>query len=162
MTARRLIVIACALLSAGPVEKVRAQSPGAGGLDPAAAMRQSFAQVSGWITKSAELVPAEKYSYQPAKTVRTFGQMVGHVADGYVYYCGRAAGRPVQWSDAIANGRTDKATLLPKLKQALDICTAAHASGYAPPLVENLTHSHLHYGNLITYLRMLGLVPPSS
>ena len=140
-----------------------AQSGGrAAGEDLSAGLRQSFEQVSGWIARSADLVPAEKYTYQPVKTVRTFGQLIGHVADGYLYYCGRAAGRKVEWSDATANGKTDKATIVASLKQAQAVCAAAHASSQAPMLIENLNHAHLHYGNVITYLRMLGLTPPSS
>ena len=36
------------------------------------------------------------------------------------------------------------------------------ATGLAGPLMANITHANLHYGNVITYMRMLGLVPPSS
>ena len=148
-------------MTKGGAESTAPQQPG--GIDLAAALRQGFAEVSGWVTKSADLVPADKYSYRPVKTVRTFGEVIAHVADAYNYYCARATGRNVQWSDAIAKGSTDKATLVPKLKQALDVCNAAHASnGQAPPLAANLAHTDLHYGNIITYMRMLGIVPPSS
>jgi hypothetical protein len=126
-------------------------------------LRAGFAEVSGWVTKSADLVPADKYSYRPAQSVRTFGQQIGHIIDSYNYYCARAAGRNVQWSDAIEKGSTDKATLLPKLKQSADACTAAYAG--APRVgaaLGNVAHTSLHYGNIITYMRMLGLVPPSS
>jgi hypothetical protein len=68
----------------------------------------------------------------------------------------------MEWSDAIEKGRTDKATLLPKLKESIATCTGVHASGQAAPLISNLAHSSLHYGNVVTYMRMLGLVPPSS
>jgi hypothetical protein len=51
----------------------------------ATAVRTGFGEVSAWIGKSADLVPAAKYSYKPAPTVRTFGQIIGHLADGYNY-----------------------------------------------------------------------------
>ena len=131
--------------------------------DAAKAAQAGFAEVSAWVTKAAALVPANKYSYRPAPTVRTFGQIVGHIADAYGYYCGRATNPRVQWSDAIAQGPTDKAALAPKLKQALDTCNAAYAgTGDIGQLMANIAHTSLHYGNLITYIRMLGLVPPSS
>ena len=130
--------------------------------DTNALLAKSFGDVSGWITKAADLVPADKYTYQPAKTVRTFGQLIGHIADGYDYYCGRAQGKNVQWSDATEKGRTDKATIVPKLKQALANCTAVHGTGQTAPLIENLGHANLHYGNIVTYMRLLGLTPPSS
>jgi hypothetical protein len=128
-----------------------------------AELRRAFDEVSGWVTKSADLVPADKYTYRPAETVRTFGQMIGHIADSYNYYCARAAGRDLQWSDAIEKGSTDKATLVPKLRQAAQSCGSAYgATGKPGALIDNIGHTSLHYGNLITYIRMMGLVPPSS
>jgi len=125
---------------------------------------KSFAEVSSLVTKSADMVPADKYTYRPVATVRTFGELVAHVADSYIFYCSRASGRNLQWSDAIEKGKTDKATVMQKLNESLAICTAAHG-GSSPnigPLFSNINHTSLHYGNMVTYLRMLGLVPPSS
>jgi hypothetical protein len=51
---------------------------------------------------------------------------------------------------------------VPKLKEALDACSAAHEAGQLGPLIANFGHVNLHYGNMATYMRMLGLVPPSS
>jgi uncharacterized damage-inducible protein DinB len=130
--------------------------------EPAAIARAGFTEVSGWITKVADLVPADKYGYRPAATVRTVGQMVAHVADSYVYYCSSAAGKKVEWADPIEKGPTDKATVVAKLTQATAQCTAAHTGGALAPLFANVGHTNLHYGNLVTYLRMLGLTPPSS
>jgi uncharacterized damage-inducible protein DinB len=133
------------------------------GPDTSAMFRKGFEEVSAWITKSAALVPADKYTYQPTKTVRTFGQLIAHVADAYDYYCGRAAGKEVQWSDVTEKGKLDKVTLAAKLKQSTDACTAVfNGQGDPSQLLANLAHTSLHYGNVITYLRMLGLTPPSS
>ena len=131
--------------------------------DAAAAVRAGLTEVSDWVTKAADLVPADKYAYKPTASVRTFGQIIGHIADSYNYYCARAAGRSVQWSDAIEKGPTDKATLAPKLKQALGVCTTAYGgTGDIGQMMANVAHTNLHYGNLITYIRMLGMTPPSS
>lgn len=130
---------------------------------PTKAVKFGFDEVNGWVTKAADLVPADKYSYRPVATVRTFGQLVGHVADGYNYYCARAAGKQVEWSDAIEKGPTDKAAVVMKLKQALAVCTGAYGgSGDIGQKMANVAHTNLHYGNMITYIRMLGLTPPSS
>jgi hypothetical protein len=141
-----------------------AGTPSRQAVDPAtAAVRRGFAEVSGWVTRAAELVPADRYSYRPVGTVRTFGQQVAHVADSYAYYCGRGAGRSVEWSDAVEKGAQDTATLTRRLKQALDGCATVYAgSAQIGPLLENVAHTSLHYGNMVTYLRMLGLTPPSS
>lgn len=131
--------------------------------DARPALRRSFVEVSGWIARAVELVPADKFSYRPAPTVRSLGQLVGHMVDGANYYCGRAAGKSVEWSDATEKGVSAKAALIPALKQAFGACTSAYETGgQVAPLVENVGHSSLHYGNLVTYLRMLGLTPPSS
>jgi len=142
---------------------------GASGAPPAssdgamAPIRRSFAEVSGHITKAAELVPADKYTYRPAPRVRTFGQLIAHITDGYNYYCATARGRKVEWSDAVEKGSTDKASLVQALREATEACYGAHSgTGQAGPLIGNIGHSNLHYGNLVTYIRMLGLVPPSS
>jgi hypothetical protein len=143
--------------------KAGAPSAPAGDTMTVGALRYGLREVGGWVSKSADLVPADKYSYRPTASVRTFGQQIAHVADSYIYYCGRAAGKNVQWSDGIEKGPTDKATLLPKLRQAYDACTATY--GGTPmigPAMANIAHTNLHYGNMITYMRMLGLTPPSS
>jgi len=139
-------------------------APAPGGSEAVTALRGGFAEVSGWVTKAAELVPPDKYAYRPVATVRTFGQLVAHLVDAYAYYCAQAGGQQVQWVDSAEKGATTKAALAPKLKQATDACTAAYASANARamPLVANVGHTSLHYGNMITYLRMLGLAPPST
>ena len=132
--------------------------------DPATEMRNGFNEVNEWVVKAAEMVPAEKYSYKPVDTVRSFGQLIAHVTDSYNFFCARGVGNKVEWSDAVEKGGTDKDTLLPKLKEAVGKCTTAYSSsnGQLRPLFNNVGHTSLHYGNIITYMRMMGLKPPSS
>jgi uncharacterized damage-inducible protein DinB len=149
------------IITKGAGTPAGAQQPRAGEMAPG--FLHGFTEVSGWVIKAAELVPADKYSYRPAASVRSFGQQIAHIADSYNYFCATAAGRKVQWSDAIEKGSTDKAALVQKLKQSTGECSAAYvATGHAAPLMANIAHTNLHYGNIITYMRMLGLVPPSS
>jgi uncharacterized damage-inducible protein DinB len=131
--------------------------------DPLAASRRAFNEVSAWVVAAAEMVPAEKYSYKPAEPVRTFGQLVGHLADSFTYYCAVGAGRNVEWLDAIEKGTSDKTALVAELKKALATCTAPYTSGGRfRALVDNVGHTSIHYGNMVTYLRMMGMTPPSS
>lgn len=119
--------------------------------------------MSDWASRAADLVPADRYGYRPLDTVRTFGQLIGHLADWFNYYCAVAAGRDVEWSDPIEKGVTDKAMLVQRLKQALDTCTPVYATGGRfRALVDNVGHTSIHYGNMVTYMRMMGLTPPSS
>ena len=140
--------------------KVAAQPPADPGMEAA---RRGFVEISGWVARAAELVPADKYSYRPVATVRTFGQLVAHIADAYQYYCARGAGRTTEWTDTIEKGAVTKDAIVQRLKQASDACTPPYAgTGPVAPLMENVGHTSLHYGNMITYMRMLGLTPPSS
>src|SRR5687768_7718659 len=82
-------------------------------------VRGGFEEVAGWIVKAAEAVPEAQYSYRPTSTVRTLGQLLGHIADGNNYYCPRAGGTQVQWTDAIANSGAGKAELITKLKASI-------------------------------------------
>lgn len=161
MRVARTIAMTAVLVAAS--QTAGAQATQQGSNDASTAVRKGFDEVSAWITKAADMVPADKYSYKPTATVRTFGQIVAHVADSYNYYCARGAGKDVQWSDPIEKGATDKATLVPKLRQALASCNTAYATpSQITALMENVAHTNLHYGNIITYMRMLGMVPPSS
>lgn len=161
MKLRILLIPCCLLLFVTPS---LGQSTPAKAPDVPTELRNGFNEVNDWVTKSAEMVPADKYSYKPAETVRTFGQLVAHITDSYNYFCAAGAGNKVEWSDAVEKGATDKDTLLPKLKEAVGRCNAAYSASNAQfrPLFTNVGHTSLHYGNIITYMRMMGLKPPSS
>ena len=163
---RIVSLVACAVLGVIAGAQLQARPEARAGQNPAAFLPKGFEEVSGWITSSAELVPADKYSYRPVGTVRTFGQQIAHVADAYAYYCGSAkAGKSIEWTDAVEKAGGDKAALVAKLKAATGACAAVYSSATAAnalPLMANIAHANLHYGNIITYMRMLGLTPPSS
>jgi len=127
-------------------------------------VKKGFVEVNDWVLKSAEMVPADKYSYKPTDTVRTFGQLIAHITDSYNYFCLNAVGNKVKYATPVENAATDKDTLMPKLKEAIGRCTAAYDAkdSQFSPLFANVGHTSLHYGNIITYMRMMGLKPPSS
>lgn len=161
MKFRTLLLLCCLLL---PAAATFAQSTPAKPPDISTELRNGFNEVNDWVTKAADMVPADKYNYKPVDTVRTFGQLIAHITDSYNYFCAAATGNKVEWSDAVEKGNTDKDTLLPKLKEAVGRCNAAYGAANAQlrPLFTNVGHTSLHYGNIITYMRMMGLKPPSS
>jgi uncharacterized damage-inducible protein DinB len=120
---------------------------------------KGFAQVADWIVQSAESVPADKYAFKPADGMRTFGQLVAHIVDGYRYYCRLTKGA-VEWNDTVEKTVSGKPALQKELASATAECKAA--TGKLDPLIENLGHANLHYGNMVVYLRLLGIVPASS
>jgi hypothetical protein len=130
--------------------------------DPRVILHGTLRTVGANVEKSAELVPADKYTYKPVGTVRTFGELIAHVADGMSWYCANAAGKKTEWATPIEKGKTDKATVTAALKAAHTNCHSVTNTGQLKELMENVGHTNLHYGNVITYLRMMGLVPPSS
>jgi uncharacterized damage-inducible protein DinB len=161
MKLRILAVVSCLLFAAASsfAQTAPDKTP-----DMTTEVRNGFNEVNDWVMKSAEAVPADKYSYRPVDSVRTFGQMIAHITDSYNYFCAHGAGNKVEWTTPVEKGATDKDTLLPKLKEAVGKCNAAYSSGNAQlrPLFMNIGHTNLHYGNIITYMRMMGLKPPSS
>ena len=160
MKLRILLILCCLLL---PAASSFGQTAPDKTPDVATELRNGFNEVNDWVVKSAEMVPAEKYSYRPVDTVRTFGQLIAHVTDSYNFFCARGVGNKVEYSDAVEKAGTDKDTLLPKLKEAVGRCNTAYTSGtQLRPLFSNVAHTNLHYGNIITYLRMMGMKPPSS
>ncbi|MBV9301081.1 MAG: DinB family protein [Acidobacteriaceae bacterium] len=130
------------------------------------------------LLKSAEEMPEENYSFKPAATVRSFGQIIGHVADAQYEFCSAVIGDGKQ-PPGIEKSKTSKADLIQALKDGFAYCDQAYANmtdaraaetikffGHDAPklsiLTFNIGHNMEHYGNLVTYLRMKGLVPPSS
>jgi len=130
------------------------------------------------LLKSAEEMPEENYSFKPVPTVRSFGQLVGHVADAQYEFCAAIVGDGKQ-PPGIEKSKTSKADLIQALKDGFTYCdqayssmTDAHAAdiikffGHDAPKLSilnfNVSHNMEHYGNMVTYLRIKGLVPPSS
>src|SRR5215204_6830235 len=101
MKVRLLLIVSCLLLAAA---SSFAQSTPEKTPDVSTQLRNGFNEVNDWVTKAAEMVPADKYNYRPVDTVRTFGQLIGHITDSYNYFC---AGTKVEWSDAVEKGATD-------------------------------------------------------
>lgn len=161
MKLRTLSILCCLLLSA--VSSFGQSAPDKTP-DVATQVRNGFNEVNGWVMKAAEAVPADKYNYRPVDTVRTFGQLIAHITDSYNYFCAHAVGNKVEWSEAVEKAGTEKDVVLPKLKEAIGRCNTAYSAGNAQltPLFSNVGHTNLHYGNIITYMRMMGLKPPSS
>jgi uncharacterized damage-inducible protein DinB len=130
------------------------------------------------LLRSAEKMPEENYSFRPVDSVRTYGQLIGHLADGQYEFCSPALGEKNPEPN-IEKTKTSKADLIAALKAAFAYCDKAYdgmtdASGSqlvklfgndSPKLGAlefNNVHNWEHYGNLVTYMRIKGIVPPSS
>jgi len=140
--------------------------------------KSMYGGVKHLMLRSAERMPEEHYSFRPVDTVRTYGQIIGHLADSQYTFCSAVLGEKNP-ALKIEKTKTSKADLVAALKEACAYCDRAYDSlndksgaeivkifaGDTPKLGVlniNSVHSIEHYGNLITYLRMKGIVPPSS
>jgi uncharacterized damage-inducible protein DinB len=142
-------------------------------------VKRDYAVIRDYFIRAAEKMPEEDYGFKPSPDVRTFAQQVAHVADDQYNLCGPARGetRKAAYTD-IEDRLSKKADLVPALKAAFAYCDGAYdaltdSSGAEPSaggkrrnkfsmLNWNLWHTWEHYGNVVVYLRMKGLVPPSS
>jgi uncharacterized damage-inducible protein DinB len=135
-------------------------------------------QVKNVILRSAQKVPESDYSFKPTPEVRSFGQLLGHVADAQYLFCSAALGQENP-KPAVEKTKTSKADLVAALEAAFSYCDKAYAAltdANAAQTVKffgadrvrlgvlsfNTSHSNEHYGNLVTYMRLKGIVPPSS
>ena len=143
-----------------------------------ASTKSLYGIAKGNITRAAEKMPEENYSFKPSDDVRSFGQLVGHVADASGTFCAAVLGEkpPVA---GVEKGKTAKADLVQALKDVFAFCDKAYDTmtdaegaklvkffGQERPklgvLDFNNMHDYEHYGNMVTYMRMKGVVPPSS
>jgi uncharacterized damage-inducible protein DinB len=125
------------------------------------------------IMKSADAMPESKYSYRPTKDVRSFAELLDHVADISYILCSSVKGEA---TPATVNAAGSKTKMEARLKGAFDYCdgvysgfTDAHLNDPADffgfktnkmfVLTQLANHDALHYGNLVTYLRLNGLEP---
>ncbi|MBA2293427.1 MAG: DinB family protein [Gemmatimonadales bacterium] len=134
-------------------------------------------QFLGWMASAAEQMPEADYSYRPTADVRTFGQMIGHVAGANYTFCAAAKSEESP-SKVDFEKVTSKAALIAAIKGAAAYCETAYAMPHGKEhdevnlfgmkgsrlwaLTFNISHNAEHYGNLVTYMRMKGMTPPSS
>jgi len=139
--------------------------------------KQLYTTVKGYILKSADKMPEANYSFKPSPEVRNYGAVLGHLADDQYFFCSAAKGE--KKDTKIEKEVTTKAALIEELNKAFAYCDEAYdglTDAQGPTMMKfgrgerslsgilnfNVAHDFEHYGNLITYLRIKGLVPPSS
>jgi uncharacterized damage-inducible protein DinB len=135
-------------------------------------------QVSNWIERAAEKMPEAEYAFQPDPGVRSFGQILGHVADANYLFCAGVLGEKSP-SPGVEKSKTTKAELMSAVHEAFAYCGRAYEALTDANAAEtikangqernklgvlwfNASHNLEHYGNLVVYMRVKGIVPPSS
>ena len=178
---KRLCLL-CAVLAIASVSSFAQEKPAAPATPSANPITQSekglYLFLSSAVVRAAEKMPEENYSFKPTPEVRSFGQLVGHVADANYMFCAQASGE-ANPNKNIEKTKTSKADLVAAVKDAVAYCgktfdgmTDATGSetvkfrsfnmAKLTILSLNTAHTDEHYGNMVTYLRLKGIVPPTS
>ena len=176
----RSLAVVAALTLALPAALL-AQGPAANsGANPlVASTGVLYEQVKDFVTRSAEQMPEEHYAFRPTEDVRTFRELIGHIANAHYMFCSTALGEANPNSENFEETKTTKAALQDALRTSFEYCDRAYSTisdaqasepvqlfGNERPrmfvLNFNVAHDMEHYGNIVTYMRINGLVPPSS
>ena len=171
----RVAVMLIAVVAA-PLEAQVAQRQA----DPMIASIQDAAKhVRSVFTKAADQMSDEDYAFRPTAEVRTFGQILAHVAENNYWFCATAIGEKAPVRD-VEKVKTTRGEIQKTLAESFDYCERAYAAmeddakakamkqfmGSPRPALAVLNfrtyHSLLHWGNAITYMRLRGKVPPST
>jgi uncharacterized damage-inducible protein DinB len=163
---RHLFLPVCTLAAAGVL---LAQNPLAEG-------KSAYDAIKTNILKSAEKMPDEAYSFKATESERSWAELMGHIADAQTRICSAATG---ETKPANAGKLTAKADLVSALKASFEVCDAAWSStnesnahsmvkmgrremSRIGTLIYNTTHDNESYGTMAVYMRLKGVVPPSS
>ena len=134
------------------------------------------------LAEAAESMPAEDYVFKPTSEIRSFGELIGHLANGNFFFCAQAKGEAPP-STADFEKVTGKPGLTKALLDSLAYCDTVYEAttdanfgqtvtiaGSGPStqtvrgavLTFNTAHNNEHYGNIVVYMRLKGRVPPST
>ena len=168
-----------AIVPAGVYAQDKPQEPATPPANPITQSEKGlYMFMSSNVIRAAEKMPEENYSFKATPDVRSFGQLVGHVADANYMFCAQAVGE-ANPNKNIEKTKTSKADLIAGLKDAVAYCSKTYdgmTDAKGSEMVKffsfnlakltllslNTAHTDEHYGNMVTYLRIKGIVPPTS
>lgn len=154
------------------------QTPAAGTSPLVASVRSGYDMVKGNVLKAIDQIPEEHWEFKPTPDVRSVGALFAHIADGNFGICAAGGGQKPPMTGVEKTKKT-KAEIKEALAASFAFCDAAFdgltearagesvkffggPSTRLAVLIFNGHHDWEHYGNLVTYMRLKGLVPPSS
>ena len=175
MSVRRLRWVAGLGVLGIAFSAVDAQAPSG----PAAEAQRAYNGLKANILKAANAMPADSYGYKPTPDIRTFARVVNHVTEAQAHACGAVNGTAMSAVPKGPEETADKAAIVQALQSSFAACDQAFASATDANATEMLTagsgkrsrlgllwgtisHDNEQYATLALYLRLKGLVPPSS
>ena len=158
---------------------VSAQTPTGQTLDLPGSLGRSYNQVRSFITAQAESMPEAEYGFRPTADVRSFGQLMGHIADYNYIFCAPGRGTANPFEGKSFESLKTKAELLKALEASFAFCDATFATVTPETMLERvkqggndltragslmpvIVHDYEEYGYASVYLRLKGVVPPST
>jgi hypothetical protein len=129
---------------------------------------QQFTGVNDQVLDMAKDFPADKYDFRLKPEMRSFGEVMVHIASGNIYAAKFGRGEQVKWDELDAKNYKGKDAIVALLQKSIDDATATmKANPEGPkkttePYLSVMQHSSEHYGLLVAYYRANGLVPPAS
>jgi uncharacterized damage-inducible protein DinB len=177
----RQFIVAVILITAAIPAFGQAENPLSDGA------RQHYGIIRGYVTRAAAKMPEQDYAFRPTPEVRSFAQLVGHLADANYRLCSILTGQDPPMDAGIEKTKKSKPDLVKALAESFEYCDkqyAAMTDQGGKPLVKfdaggegsrvpiqmprltvlafHTAHAYEHYGNIVTYMRLKGIVPPSS
>jgi uncharacterized damage-inducible protein DinB len=168
-------------LAASAIVSAQSANPLTGGA------RFHYGIIRGYVTRAAAKMPEENYSFRPTPQVRSFAQLIGHLADANYRLCSILNGQDPPMDAGIERDKKTKTDLVKALGESFTYCDKTYADmsdeagkpiikfdaggegSRVPIQMPRLTalafhtaHAFEHYGNVVTYMRLKGIVPPSS
>ena len=166
------------LLGIPSIAGAQTPPPAAPAADPISqSIRNAWAAAKRNITESADQMPDADYAFKPVDTVRSFGAILTHIAGANYVFCAPARNEKAPYEeDHFEKAAKTKAEVMKALNDSIAYCDAAYTAlndrtagemisantARAQRLIANAGHLQEHYGNLVTYFRIKGMVPPSS
>jgi uncharacterized damage-inducible protein DinB len=136
---------------------------------PAQSIGRNFDSINKRILDMAQDFPADKYDFKPSKEVRSFGDVIVHVLSGNVYAAKAGKGEQVNWDELNPKDFKGKAEIVAALQKSIADADATLKSvpeerfgKTLRPWIDVIEHAAEHYGQLVVYYRLNGLVPPES
>lgn len=156
-----------------------AQTPPAADSGYTASVRSRWNAVKRNLAASAAAMPDAGFAFKPTPDVRSFGELLGHLANEHYIFCSQMKGEENPQAKVDFEKKTTKADFVKDINDSIAYCDAAYtavkdeAKTLAPiapnrrdtvfgSMLMNVTHDSEHYGNIVTYLRLKGHVPPST
>lgn len=183
---KRLIVIALLLSLGAPAATAQNSAAtsesieaGVNGNPISEALRFFYGINKRYIIEGAEKMPESDYKFRPTPFARSFGQLLGHIADAQYLFCSQLRGEPNPLNRSLERELKTRTEILRAVKESFDYCDPVFESlidakltdksGASPAgqsraawAILNVYHGGEHYGNIATYLRLKYLVPPNT